>query len=111
MRQKNFGKGSRPSPPRATARPAHRPGQKPAEKREKHGAERRAPDQKGTGSQWLYGLHAVQAALANPRRRLGRAALTPRAADTLGEKLLKRVEAEIMEPGAVDKLLPPGAVH
>lgn len=70
----------------------------------------------GTGrregsSEWLYGLHAVGAALANPRRKLGRAALTPRAAEALGEKLLKRVKVETLDPGAIDRLLPPGAVH
>ncbi len=63
------------------------------------------------GAQWLYGLHAVQAALANPRRKLGRAVLTPRAQETLGTKLLARVRVEIQEPGSIDRLLPPGAVH
>jgi 23S rRNA (guanosine2251-2'-O)-methyltransferase len=63
------------------------------------------------GAQWLYGLHAVQAALANPRRKLGRAALTPRAIETLGSHLLSRVRVETLEPGAIDRLLPPGAVH
>jgi 23S rRNA (guanosine2251-2'-O)-methyltransferase len=60
---------------------------------------------------WLYGLHAVKAALANPRRKLGRALLTQRAAEFLGEKLLARVRTEIAEPGALDRLLPPGSVH
>lgn len=64
-----------------------------------------------SGAPWLYGLHAVQAALANPRRKLGRIVLTPRAKETIGEKLLKRVPVEILDPGAIDKLLPPGAVH
>ena len=64
-----------------------------------------------SGGQWLYGLHAVEAALANPRRKLGRAALTPRAVETLGKERLKRVQVEIMEPGAIDRLLPAGAVH
>jgi 23S rRNA (guanosine2251-2'-O)-methyltransferase len=49
--------------------------------------------------------------LANPRRRLGRAVLTPRATETLGSKLLGRVRVETAEPSAIDKLLPPGAVH
>jgi len=64
-----------------------------------------------SGAQWLYGLHAVEAALANPRRKLGRAVLTPRATETLGSKLLSRVRVETTEPGAIDRLLPPGAVH
>jgi len=43
--------------------------------------------------------------------RLGRAVLTPRAIETLGSQLLARVRVETTEPGAIDKLLPPGAVH
>jgi len=53
----------------------------------------------------------VQAALKNPARRPVRAVLTRRAAELLGEKLLGRVKVEIAEPGAIDRLLPPGAVH
>src|SRR5690349_16483169 len=84
-----------------------KPAGKPAEKADfKAGTGRREG-----GSEWLYGLHSVQAALANPRRKLGRAALTPRAIETLGEKLLKRVKVETSDPQAIDRLLPPGAVH
>jgi 23S rRNA (guanosine2251-2'-O)-methyltransferase len=114
MRQKNFRKGPRPAPARKGAAAPFKPGARSDQKpREIGGKPARGVENRGSdrGGQWLYGLHAVQAALANPRRRLGRAALTPRAAETLGEKLLKRVQAEIMEPGAIDKLLPPGAVH
>jgi 23S rRNA (guanosine2251-2'-O)-methyltransferase len=60
---------------------------------------------------WLYGLHAVQAALANPRRKLGRLLLTRRAAEILGEERPDHVRAEIMEADAIGRLLPPGAVH
>jgi 23S rRNA (guanosine2251-2'-O)-methyltransferase len=56
-------------------------------------------------------LHAVEAALANPRRRLGRAVLTPRATETLGTRLLAKVRVETADPAAIDRLLPPGAVH
>ncbi|HKQ46412.1 MAG TPA: 23S rRNA (guanosine(2251)-2'-O)-methyltransferase RlmB [Rhizomicrobium sp.] len=69
------------------------------------------PSRREAGGEWLYGLHAVQAALVNPHRKLGRAVLTPRAIETLGEKLLKRVTVETLDPGAIDRLLPPGAVH
>ncbi len=69
------------------------------------------PKRSKGGAQWLYGLHAVEAALANPRRKLGRAVLTPRATETLGSKLLSRVRVETADPGAIDRLLPPGAVH
>lgn len=91
--------GTAPSPSRPAPRPAPHPGGP-------------APDHAGGGGgNWLYGIHAVQAALANPRRRLGRALVTPRAAELIGEKLLAKVPHETAEPGAIARLLPPGAVH
>ena len=60
---------------------------------------------------WLYGLHAVGAALANPRRKLNRAVLTARAAEALGSKLTGRVRVEPADAEAIGRLLPPGAVH
>jgi len=60
---------------------------------------------------WLYGLHAVGAALANPRRKLHRAVLTARAAETLGDKLTGRVRVEPADADAITRLLSPGAVH
>jgi len=101
MRPKNFGKNRRPEPQKNRGKPEKKASPERAE----------APHRATAGGQWLYGLHAVQAALANPRRKLGRAALTPRAIETLGSKLLSRVRVEALEPGAIDRLLPPGAVH
>jgi len=69
------------------------------------------PHQKASDGLWLYGTHAVQAALANPRRKVKRAVLTERAAAEIGAKLLGRVKSEIVEANAVDRLLPPGSVH
>jgi 23S rRNA (guanosine2251-2'-O)-methyltransferase len=69
------------------------------------------PDAKAADGLWLYGLHAVRAALANPRRKLKRAVLTARAAEEMGAKLLGRVRHEIADGDAVARLLPPGAVH
>lgn len=60
---------------------------------------------------WLYGLHAVAAALANPARRIHRAVLSARAAEYLGQKLLARVQVEPADPDAISRLLPQGAVH
>jgi 23S rRNA (guanosine2251-2'-O)-methyltransferase len=60
---------------------------------------------------WLYGLHAVEAALANPRRKLGKAVLTTRAAEILGDKLLGRVQVEPSDGETISRFLPPGAVH
>ncbi len=72
---------------------------------------RRDPKTRSGGETWLYGLHAVQAALANPDRKLGRAVLTSRAAEIIGEKLLGRVRVERAEAEAISRLLPAGAVH
>jgi 23S rRNA (guanosine2251-2'-O)-methyltransferase len=68
-------------------------------------------DAKATDGLWLYGLHAVRAALANPRRKLKRVVLTARAAEEIGAKLLERVRHEIADMDSVARLLPPGAVH
>jgi 23S rRNA (guanosine2251-2'-O)-methyltransferase len=64
-----------------------------------------------TSGHWLYGLHAVRAALANPRRMLDRALLTTRAAAEIGQPLLRRVPHEIVDNEAVGRALPPGSVH
>ena len=95
MRPKDFRKDRRPAPNRGpsahTAKPPHR-----------------RPER---AENWLYGLHAVQAALANPNRKSHRVVLTARAAEILGEKLLGRVRVEPADADAISKLLPPGAVH
>lgn len=69
------------------------------------------PDPRAGEGLWLYGLHAVRAALANPARKTRRIVLTARAAEELGPKLLAKVRQEIVETDAVAKLLPTGAVH
>jgi 23S rRNA (guanosine2251-2'-O)-methyltransferase len=60
---------------------------------------------------WLYGLHAVRAALANKKRRVLRAVLTERAAEEIGKGLLGRVRSEIASADQVSRLLPVGSVH
>ena len=60
---------------------------------------------------WLYGLHAIRAALANPRRKVVRAVLTERAAAELGRPLIGRVKWETSQPEAIGRLLPAGSVH
>jgi 23S rRNA (guanosine2251-2'-O)-methyltransferase len=70
----------------------------------------RRPERSGPEN-WIYGLHAVQAALANPRRKIRRAVLTHRAAEIIGDTLLGRVRVEPADMEAIARLLPPGAVH
>lgn len=123
-------KGSSPSSRPKGGKPAFRPGKPQAKPAPKHQPKHQSRPQSGAKSQttpsgprpprlekpsrsenWLYGLHAVQAALANPNRKLGRALLTPRAQETLGSELLSRVRVDTFDPEAIGKFLPPGAVH
>ena len=60
------------------------------------------------GAIWLWGQHAVEAALRNPNRRKQRLIATRNAAQRLG-KLANG--AEDTPPKEIDRLLPPGAVH
>lgn len=52
-------------------------------------------------------MHATLAALANPTRRIERVVATRNAASRLPEG----VDAQILDPDAIDGMLPPGAVH
>src|SRR5688572_12679166 len=60
----------------------------------------------------LYGIHAVKAALDNPRRRVLRLWATRNAASRLSEAALARgLEPLITPPHALDKITGPEAVH
>jgi len=65
------------------------------------------------GTIWLYGQHAVAAALKNPARRLRRLILTEEAEVSLAEKLPKpwSMVPERMDRAAMDRLLGRDAVH
>ena len=69
----------------------------------------RAPSQ--SSGLWLYGLHAVRSALANPARGIKRAVLTERAAEEVGPRLLARTRWEKADSDTVGRLLHPGSVH
>lgn len=81
---------------------------KPQDRRE------RPPPKEDPSIFWLYGRHAVAAALANPARRIRRGFATKNAADWLREIGVSPEKLALMEdarPDAIDRLLPPGAVH
>jgi len=61
------------------------------------------------GGDWLYGTHAVLAALANPKRRIHRVVATKEAAEGLPPDPGRK--PQIMEPGQIGALLPRDAVH
>jgi 23S rRNA (guanosine2251-2'-O)-methyltransferase len=68
---------------------------------------RREFEAEAGGPSWIWGVHASLAALANPARRIERVVATRNAASRLPEG----VEPQILEPDAIDGMLPPGAVH
>ncbi len=72
---------------------------------------RHTPKGDAGGGFWLYGYHAVEAALANPERAVKRLVCSPIAREKL--KLPDRAlpAPEIMEPRAMDQLLGSESVH
>lgn len=86
----------------------------PARKRAKSGGPRQGGARPADGAVWLYGRHAVAAALANPARKIKRVLATKNAADWLqqtGADKAALARLEDMKPDAIDRLLPDGAVH
>jgi 23S rRNA (guanosine2251-2'-O)-methyltransferase len=75
---------------------------------DRHAPRRERTDQAGSsGRLWLYGTHAVKAALANPKRKIHRILATERTR----ELLPPRVSAELLTLDAISRLLPQGSVH
>ncbi len=74
--------------------------------------ERHAPDAP-KGTVWLYGYHAVAAALANPSRRLRRLLLTEEAEGAISQQLSPpwAVAPERVDRARLDHLLGRDAVH
>jgi 23S rRNA (guanosine2251-2'-O)-methyltransferase len=68
---------------------------------------RRQFEEETGGPSWVWGVHASLAALANPARRIERVVASRNAAARLPES----VQPQILDPGAIDGMLPPGAVH
>jgi len=68
---------------------------------------RREFEEETGGPSWVWGVHASLAALNNPARRIERVVATRNAAT----RLPAGVDAQVLEPDAIDGMLPPGAVH
>jgi 23S rRNA (guanosine2251-2'-O)-methyltransferase len=62
------------------------------------------------GMYWLYGHHAVTAALANPERRSGELKVTAAYKETQGDSAILG-GADVISRQDLDALLPEGAVH
>ena len=66
----------------------------------------------GPETVWLFGLHAVRDALANPRRRRHRLIVTPNASAKLAEAIAGAgIEPEITDPRRFPAPLDPQSVH
>lgn len=96
--------GNRPPGP-----PGNRPpsGQFTRPERENPGRDRPGHEKEG-GPVWLWGTHAVQAALANPDRQFLQFFATENAAERLPKG---RLNPQIITGKELDQRLPPGAVH
>ena len=100
-----------PEAPRA-AQPETRPGAGSAPKPAPGSAPKPAPGP--AGAIWLYGIHAVRAAFANPERRLHHLLLTREAArqwPAATRTEAARLTPRIVERAELDRALPAGAVH
>ena len=85
-----------------------RPQRHDRRERQRQGSRRASNDERVL----LYGLHAVEAALVNPRRQIGRLIATENAAHRLASLLAQRgVTPEEASPRDLDRLLGSDAVH
>ena len=84
----------------------------PPHRHRDHDAPRHTPDAP-KGTVWLYGHHAVAAALANPNRRLRRLLLTEEGEAAIGKQLPPpwAVSPERVDRGRLDTLLGRDIVH
>jgi len=111
-------------PARPASKPAYAPARPAAVEREPARPARSAapaaprmpeprPVDTSGGAPWLWGHHAVAAALKNPNRKFVRLVATEDAAAELAGLLgeASPVEPQIMNRDSIAKLLPPGAVH
>jgi 23S rRNA (guanosine2251-2'-O)-methyltransferase len=71
---------------------------------------RRQPEP-GSGTFWLYGIHAARAALANPTRRVLRARFVESAWQQFKDKLPPETQSQVCPADQISQLAPPGAVH
>lgn len=75
-------------------------------------ANRGSFDANSAKESWIWGHHAVKAALENPRRTHHKLFITPKMRERLGDSL-KGYKGELtkVHPSEIDGLLPDGAVH
>ncbi|MBL8833794.1 MAG: 23S rRNA (guanosine(2251)-2'-O)-methyltransferase RlmB [Rhodospirillales bacterium] len=114
-----FAKQDRPFRPERPERPQrdNRP-QRPEREHRPATSDSGRPEA-GGNRVWLYGIHPVLAALANPNRKVLRIALLGEIEPTVGPRIATLAETspnglpdiEILSREAIDRLLPRAAVH
>lgn len=73
---------------------------------------RQARRQKSTGTYWIFGVHAVSAAMMNPDRRIDRLLVTEQATPSLpATPAADVVRRETVERKTIDAVLPDNVVH
>ncbi len=89
-----------------------RDGDRPHRPAHQNRHERRDAAFEENGEVWIWGIHAAAAVLANPKRRISKAYVSPNAARRAGLDLEALPKfAELLEPQDIDMRLPQGAVH
>jgi 23S rRNA (guanosine2251-2'-O)-methyltransferase len=101
--------------PRPSDRPGERPSGRHADRRPERHGERRGERHGAANQLWLYGQHAVAAALANPKRRILSLCATQESARGL-EQLCRQAVRELppietMARESLEMRLPTGALH
>lgn len=90
------------------------PRSKPSRRAGKPGRGGGAPSSAGGGEGWLYGRHPVEAALANPARKVRTVVGTREALESIQLLLDARNDVPVVraaEKSEIDSMLPPGSVH
>jgi len=104
--------GQRPAEP--SRQPRQAGGRRPGEGAGHPRPPGRRTAARGVPPLWLYGVHAVLAALGNPRRRPERLLATPEALQAWGPRLHEArpgLAPETVQRRDIDALLPEGSVH
>lgn len=85
-------------------------GGRPADRRS--AGQKRAARSPVDGPDWMYGAHAVRAALHNPKRRLLQLLATENASELVEEPARRRgLTIEKVDAREIDRLFPAGTVH